>query len=213
MLCASSSGFQAAAMGRAYRRDDRFFREARSRGLRARSAFKIDEIARRFSLLRPGLRALDLGAAPGGFLTVIAEAVGKGGLAVGIDLFPIAPLGRPQVLTAVVDVLAPDASDRIALLAPPPYDLVTSDLAPKTTGIRITDEARSLELARAARGIASRLLRPGGDFVCKVFMGGDLARFEEEVRAGFDSVKIVRPEATRSRSFEAYLVGRGQRPR
>ncbi len=188
-------------------RQDHFYREAKRQGLRARSAFKIEEIARRFSLLKAGRRVLDLGAAPGGFLKIIADAVGPKGLVLGVDIVPIAPLGRPQVKTAVIDILAPDAIGRIAAEAAPPFDVVTSDAAPKTTGIRITDEARSLELARAALAIAQLMLKPGGSFVCKVFLGGDFPVCEKEASAAFQEVKVVRPEATRGGSFEVYVVG------
>lgn len=198
-------------MGRAYRRDDRFYREAGKKGLRARSAFKIEEIASRFRLLAAGRRVLDLGAAPGGFLAIIADVVGERGLALGVDLVPIAPFGRPQVRTAVLDVLAEDFPQRLAALGGASFDLVTSDLAPKTTGIRVTDEARSLALARAALDTARRTLRPGGHFVCKVFMGGDFSAFERRVGDLFGRVKVVRPEATRARSFEAYVVGLDRR--
>jgi 23S rRNA (uridine2552-2'-O)-methyltransferase len=194
-------------MGRPYQRQDHFYREAKRQGLRARSAFKIEEIASRFSLLRKGHRVLDLGAAPGGFLKVIAEAVGEKGLVVGLDIVPIASLGKPQVKTLVLDVLDAKAIDRVVELAPLPFDLVTSDAAPKTTGVRITDEARSLELANAALSLASKTLKPGGAFVCKVFMGGDFPLFDKKVSEVFEQVKVVRPEATRGGSFEVYVVG------
>ena len=188
-------------------RADHFYREAKRQGLRARSAFKIEEIAARFSLLHRGDRVLDLGAAPGGFLKMIAEAVGSDGFALGVDILDIAPLGYPQVTTAVVDLLASDVIDRIVARGPAPFDLVTSDAAPKTSGIRITDEARSLDLCRSELNIARRLLKRGGSFVCKVFMGGDFPKFEKEVSAAFEQTRIVRPDATRAGSFEVYVVG------
>ncbi len=194
-------------MARPYRRDDHYYRQAKKQGLRARSAFKIEEIARRFRLLAPGRRVLDLGAAPGGFLQVLAVAVGPTGLAVGVDVVPIAPLARPQVRTAVLDALDPEFGRKVAEVEPGLFDLVTSDMAPKTTGVRITDEARSLALARVALDVARHRLRAGGAFVCKVFMGGDFPAFEKEVAAAFGKVKVVRPEATRGSSFEVYVVG------
>src|SRR5690242_16219370 len=182
---ARGSGMDGAPMSKPYDPKDFYYRKAKQQGLRARSAFKIDEIIRRQKLLSPGQAVLDLGAAPGGFLQVIAEAVGPKGLAVGVDLEPIRNLGKAWVKTAVVDLLAPDALDRIRALHPAPFDVVTSDMAPKTIGVKVTDEARSLELCRMALGVAAATLKPGGAFVTKVFMGGDFNVFRAEVRARF----------------------------
>jgi 23S rRNA (uridine2552-2'-O)-methyltransferase len=191
-------------MAKPYDPRDRFYRKAKAEGLRARSAFKIEEILRRHRLLRPGMAALDLGAAPGGFLQVLAAAV-------GVDLEPIRSLGKAWVKTGVVDLLAPDAVERIRELHPGRFDLVTSDMAPKTIGVKITDEARSLELARMALAVARQTLRLGGALVVKVFMGGDFPVFRKEMQAAFDVVQVVRPEATRERSYEVYVVGKGFR--
>lgn len=200
-------------MGKPYRPKDHYFRKAKQAGLRARSAFKIEEIARRFALVKRGDRVLDLGAAPGGFLQVLSEMVGPEGLAIGVDLAPIQPLGKRQVRTAVLDVLAADFLGQLSKLHPGELDAVVSDLAPKTTGIRSTDEARSLELARRALTVARAKGRPGSSFVAKLFMGGDFEDFREEVRGAFEEVKVVRPRATRGGSFEVYVVGRGLRRR
>jgi 23S rRNA (uridine2552-2'-O)-methyltransferase len=195
-----------AFMGK-YRPRDHFYEKAKRQGLRARSAFKIEEIARRFALLRPGGRVLDLGAAPGGFLQVIAREIGSSGRALGVDLAPIRSLGLAHVRTLALDILADDAPALIAEALPGELDAVISDLAPKTSGIRTTDEARSLRLARRALELAGARLRPGGGFMAKLFMGGDFELFRAEVAAAFDEVKVVRPEATRGGSMEAYLVG------
>ena len=158
-----------------------------------------------------GQAVLDLGAAPGGFLQVLADLVGEKGVAVGVDLEPVRALGKPWVRTAVVDLLAADALDRIAALHPGRFDLVTSDMAPKTIGIKVTDEARSLELCRMALRVAGETLRLGGAFVTKVFMGGDFPEFKREVAARFDKVHVARPEAVREASYEVYVVGTGFR--
>ena len=196
-------------MAKPYHPRDVYYRRARQQGLRARSAFKIEEILRARKLLRPGQAVLDLGAAPGGFLQVLAEAVGERGAAVGVDREPIRALGMAWVRTAVVDLLAPDALDRIRALHPGRFDLVVSDMAPKTIGVKITDEARSLELARMALAVATETLKLGGALVVKVFMGGDFPAFRREVQARFDRVEVARPRATREHSYEVYLVGKG----
>jgi len=195
-------------MAKPYQPKDRFFHKAKERGLRARSAFKIEEILRRHRLLGPGGSVLDLGAAPGGFLQILADVVGSRGVAVGVDIVPIRDIGKPWVKVAVLDLLAPDALDRIREIHPGRFDLVTSDMAPKTIGVKVTDEARSLELARMALSVADETLKLGGAFVVKVFMGGDFPVFQKEVRARFGKVEVVRPEATRERSFEVYVLAR-----
>lgn len=200
-------------MGKPYRPKDHYFRRAKQLGLRARSAFKIEEIAHRFGLLRPGARVLDLGAAPGGFLQVIADAVGPGGMALGIDIVPVRPIAKAQIKTAVLDVLADDFLDRLRSLHGGEFDAVISDMAPKTTGIKSTDEARSIALASRALEAALARGRPGSSFVTKVFMGGDFEEFRNRVRHGYEEVKIVRPEATRGGSSEVYVVGLRKKPR
>ncbi len=196
-------------MAKRYDPKDFYYRQAKAEGLRARSAYKIDEIARRHRLLARGQAVLDLGAAPGGFLQVLADAVGEKGVAVGVDLEPVRNLGKPWVKTAIVDLLAPDALSRIRGLHPGLFDLVTSDMAPKTIGVKVTDEARSLELCRTALAIARHTLKPGGAFVTKVLMGGDFPLFRREVAALFDDVHVARPQATREHSYEVYVVGKG----
>ena len=196
-------------MSKPYDPKDFYYRQAKKAGLRARSAFKIEEILKRHVPLKAGQAVLDLGAAPGGFLQILAEAVGEEGVAVGVDIEPIRKLGKKQVRTGLVDLLAPDALDKIRELHPGPYDLVTSDMAPKTIGIKVSDEARSLELCRMAFGVAEQLLRRGGAFVTKVFVGGDFPAYKKDLATRFAKVHIVRPKATREHSYECYVVGVG----
>lgn len=194
-------------MGKPYRPKDHFFNKAKQEGLRARSAFKIEEIAQRFSIFRKNDKVLDLGAAPGGFLQIIAKAVGPGGRVVGVDLVAIRPLPFPYVTTAALDVLADDFDAQLLALYDGPFDAVVSDMAPKTSGIRATDEARSLRLAGKALEIARTRGKAGSHFIAKLFMGGDFEEFRNELRATYSEVKVVRPEATRGASMEVYLVG------
>ncbi len=196
-------------MGKPYDPKDFYYRQAKKAGLRAHSAFKIDEILKRHDLLPKGGAVLDLGAAPGGFLQILADWVGEKGVAIGVDIEEIRRLGKPWVKTAVVNLLHPEALDQIRALYAGPFDLVTSDMAPKTIGVKFTDEARSLELCRMALDVAHRTLKPGGGFVTKVFMGGDFPVFKKEVAGRFQKVHIVRPKATREHSYECYVVGTG----
>ena len=152
-------------MSKPYDPKDFYYRKAKKEGLRARSAFKIEEIAERFRLLRKGMAVLDLGAAPGGWLQVMGAQVGPSGVVVGVDLVPIASIGKSWVKTAVLDIRAAQFMDALAALHPGRFNLVTSDMAPKTSGIKDVDEARSLDLATLALETARRTLAPGGGFV------------------------------------------------
>ena len=198
-------------MAKPYDPKDFYFRKAKKEGLRARSAFKVDEILRRHRLLAKGEAVLDLGAAPGGFLQILAEAVGERGVAVGVDLEPVRNLGKPWVKTAIVDLLAPDALEKIRALHPGRFALVTSDMAPKTIGVKVTDETRSLELVRMALSVAEETLEQGGAFVAKVFMGGEFPGLKKELQSRFESVHVIRPQATRESSYEVYVLGKGYR--
>jgi 23S rRNA (uridine2552-2'-O)-methyltransferase len=198
-------------MAKRYDPRDRFWREARKQGLRARSAFKLDEIQRRFHVLHPGGRVLDLGAAPGGWSQIAAREVGPRGLVLAVDLEPIAPLPAPAQ-SWLADAFAPELLDRLRSGGGAPYDVVLSDLAPKTSGVRSADEARSLELAGRALALSLEVLKSSGALVVKLFMGGDFESFLRGARQHFTRVRVVRPEASVARgSKEVYLVCQGPR--
>lgn len=189
---------------------DAYYRKAKQAGLRARSAYKLEEIARRFGLYRPGMTVLDLGAAPGGWLQILSRLVGPHGLVVGVDLQPIEPVA-PNVRTVVGDIHAEATREVIRALRPDRFDALTSDMAPKTTGIKDVDEARSIELVRTALELCDEYLAQGGSLVAKVFEGGEFPALLAEFRQRFERVRLVRPEATRGRSFEIYVVATGFR--
>ncbi len=196
-------------MSKPYNPKDYYFHKAKKEGLRARSAFKIEEIADRFQLLKPGLAVLDLGAAPGGWLQVMAARMGGQGTVIGVDLVPIAPI--PRVRTAVLDIRAPEFDQELAKLHPGRFDLVTSDMAPKTTGIKQSDDTRQHELVELAMSVALRTLGKSGTFVAKVFMGIGFDELIRNAKRSFQKVKVIRPEATRERSIEVYMVATGIR--
>lgn len=198
-------------MSKPYDPQDPFYKKAKAQNLRARSAFKIDEIQKRWKIVRHGDVVVDLGASPGGFLQILAEIVGPTGQIVGVDVDEIRPLGG-VVSTFAMDVYDPNlVPTLVKALGRPRANVVASDLAPKTTGVRGADEAKSLALASRALEVARALVVPGGHFVAKVFMGGDFEGFCDEVKAVFADVKILRPEATRQRSREVYVVGMRKR--
>ena len=159
----------AALMAR-YEPHDKFYRKAREQGLKSRAAFKLEEIIERFKLEREGARVIDLGCAPGGWLVILARVVGARGRVVGVDL-AVCQSSAPNVVTIAGDVRDAEIRATIAEKIGGPANLVTSDLAPKLSGIRERDQALALDLLMTALEFAYAQLRPGGAIVAKVLMG------------------------------------------
>jgi 23S rRNA (uridine2552-2'-O)-methyltransferase len=193
-----------------YEPHDTFYRKARERGLPSRAAFKIEELLARFRLVRSGARVVDLGCAPGGWLSILAAAVGPRGKVAGVDLAPC-PAIAANVVTLVGDICDSASVGALAAALGASADLVTSDLAPKLSGIAERDQARMLELALAALQCARALLRPGGAMVVKLFMGGDCSEAVKAFARDFAQVERTRTRASRPGSSELYLVARGFR--
>ncbi|MGE4089899.1 MAG: RlmE family RNA methyltransferase [Candidatus Binatia bacterium] len=194
-----------------YDRKDSFYKKAKQEGYRSRAAYKLLELHKEFRLFKPGDRVVDLGAWPGGWTQVAAPFVGKQGRVVGIDLMAIDPLPVANVTFLQGDTTDPAQQEQILTLLEGKADLILSDMAPKLSGIRETDEARAMELVHAAFACAQTLLRPGGALLLKVFMGPDYKRFLAELRIRFATVKATRPEATRKGSAETYVYATGFR--
>jgi 23S rRNA (uridine2552-2'-O)-methyltransferase len=192
-----------------YARPDRFARAAKDAGFPARSVYKLEEIDRRVRLLRSGMRVLDLGATPGSWSMYAARKIGHGGHLLAVDLEPMPVVLPPQAVFVQGDALSltNEELERFA-----PYDVVLSDMAPRTTGNRVTDQARSFELFMRALAVASALGAPGGSFVGKIFMSDDLPAARAELRRQYESERLIRPEGTRSVSTEIFAVGSGKRP-
>ena len=189
-----------------YRRKDAHYRRAQAAGYRARSAYKLIELDERYRLLRPGDYAVDLGAWPGGWLQVIVERVGVTGRVVGVDRVAITPLPAPNVHLLVGDVREPAITAQVRELLGKPADVVLSDLAPKLTGVRATDEARCAELNRETIAQLPALLRSGGRFLMKLFMQPGHEDLLRTLRGTFGEVRLTKPEATRRGSAELYVV-------
>jgi 23S rRNA (uridine2552-2'-O)-methyltransferase len=187
-------------------RHDPFFNKARAAGFAARSVYKLDEIDRRVRLLRPGYRVLDLGCCPGSWMQYAASVVGPHGHVVGIDRNPL-PRALPGVRALVGDIYTTPDADLLGPLNA--FDVVLSDMAPDTTGVRSVDQARSASLFEEALTRAERLLAPGGSFVGKLFQGPDFDSIRKRMNGRFSEVKIVKPESSRAQSFEIFLVGKG----
>lgn len=187
-----------------YARPDRHTRAAKAAGYPARSVFKLEEIDRRLSLLRPGQRVLDLGAAPGSWSLYAGQRVGPAGRVLAVDLSKIEVPLPPNVTGCVADVTT---ADRAALAEFGPYDVVLSDMAPRTSGTKSRDQALSEELCRQALQVAGELGREGSHLVLKLFMSPAFAMLKRDIAARYAECRVVRPEATRAQSSEVFLVG------
>lgn len=187
-----------------YARPDRFARAARDAGFPARSVFKLEDIDRRVRLLRPGMRVLDLGAAPGSWTLYAAQKIGPRGRLLAADLEPVTVALPPSAVFVQGDAFSV-ASEDLARFAP--YDVVLSDMAPRTTGSRITDQTRSYELFMRALAIAASLGASRSSFVGKIFMSDDLPHARAELRRLYRSHRLIRPEGTRAVSMEIFAVG------
>ncbi len=192
---------------RTHQQSDRYFRLAKEEGYRARSAYKLKQIDARFHILHRGDAVVDLGAAPGSWSQVVVQRVGRSGKVVAVDLQPIEPI--PGVVILQGDMTDSEVRARIEAALGGPADVVLSDAAPFTTGIKLRDHVLSMELGHAALATARRLLRPGGSLVIKVFEGEDLAELIRAVKQSFHPVKLFTPDATRNESWESFIVARG----
>ncbi|MBI1947650.1 MAG: RlmE family RNA methyltransferase [Deltaproteobacteria bacterium] len=197
-----------------YDRHDALYRKAKKEGFAARSVYKLEEIDRETKLLRARDRVLDLGCAPGSWLQYVDQKLTHGA-AVGIDLLP-----TRVALTERVRVLQGDAFDTSLeeLTGTPPgeplrlFNVVLSDMAPNTTGIKTVDQARSLALCERALEVAERALVPGGRMCVKIFEGGDMKQFLDACKQVFGTVKVKRPKGTRAGSVETYVIGLDRLP-
>jgi 23S rRNA (uridine2552-2'-O)-methyltransferase len=187
---------------------DQFVKRAHAEKYRARSAYKLLDIQKKDRLIRPGMIIIDLGAAPGAWSQVAVGLLKGHGQVIALDKLPIKPLSFVQIIQG--DLL--DVSTQNTLydsMAGKKADLVLSDIAPSTSGIKILDQARSMELAMLAFNMARRLLKTGGNFLVKVFQGDDLLTYKQLLNQHFETVLVRKPESSRSRSVEIYLLAKG----
>jgi 23S rRNA (uridine2552-2'-O)-methyltransferase len=191
-------------------RRDRFHQKAKREGFAARAVYKLEEIDGRHTIFERGMtRVLDLGCAPGSWLQYARQKIGEPARLVGLDR---AQLARPLPGTRIVvgDVMTVGVAELLGDL--PAFDIVLSDMAPDTSGIRHLDQLRSEALFERALEIAIAVLAPGGNFVGKLFQGPDFKRLTEAVRARFVAQKAAKPASSRQISIEQYVIGKGFRP-
>jgi 23S rRNA (uridine2552-2'-O)-methyltransferase len=189
--------------------NDPYVRAAKARGFRSRAAFKLLEMDERLHLLKPGMRVVDLGAAPGGWTQVAVEKVGPRGQVIAIDILPMDPVPGATVLTG--DITEAETEARVIAAMGGKADLVLSDMAPNATGHRATDHLRIMALAEMALDFAARVLVPGGGFVAKVLQGGTEREMLAALKRDFSVVRHIKPPASRKDSAELYVVALGFR--
>jgi 23S rRNA (uridine2552-2'-O)-methyltransferase len=186
---------------------DQFVQRARADGYRSRASYKLLDLVRGDRLIRPGDTVVDLGAAPGGWSQVAAQSVGDRGRVVASDILPMDSIAGVVFVRGDFteeSVLA----ELIEALGGARADLVMSDMAPNMSGIRDVDQPRAMLLAELALELAQKTLRPGGKFLCKVFHGEGFDEFIRALRAAFGSVSTRKPDASRGRSREVYVVAK-----
>ncbi len=189
------------------RRRDQYYRLARIRGYRSRSAYKLQQAIRTYQLIKPSQKVVDLGAQPGGWLQVAREVVGPAGLVLGIDIKQIAPLPAGNIKLLKMDVYAEDIADRIVAELDGPANAVLSDLAPSIIGAWDVDHARQVDLARRAMEIAEKVLDHDGNALIKLFHGPELKRVQDDAALLFERSRLLKPKASRPESSEIYFLG------
>ncbi len=191
---------------------DHYFKKAKQENYPARAVYKLQEMNNKFKLLKPGMAVLDLGAAPGSWSLYASQKLGDKGRLLAVDLQEIQQGFGPLATVLACDVFS-DAPELTAALAEiGPFDLVMSDMAPATIGIKFADQARSAALCERARDLALANLKFHGNFVAKIFEGPDSKPFKESLRPHFDTVRGFKPKSSRSESKETFILGLGFRP-
>jgi 23S rRNA (uridine2552-2'-O)-methyltransferase len=187
--------------------DDHYVKMAQQKGLRSRSAFKLLELQEKYLLIKPGMVVVDLGAAPGGWCQVIRPLVGDSGQVIALDILEMEPLEGVEFIRGdfteeeSLRVLEEALNSRMV-------DLVLSDMAPNMSGMSTIDQAKAMYLAELALEFVRFHLKPGGDYVVKLFQGTDFDGYVREVRSLFNKVQVRKPKASRPRSREVYLLAR-----
>jgi 23S rRNA (uridine2552-2'-O)-methyltransferase len=188
---------------------DPYVERAAREGWRSRAAFKLAEIDARERLLRRGMSCVDLGAAPGAWSQYAVRQIGRAGKVWAVDLLPMDPLEGVEFLEG--DFTHPDVVARLRAALPDRVDLVMSDMAPNLSGTREIDLPRHLALAEEALAFTEEALKPGGDFLLKLFQGAGTDLFVARVRPKFTKVRLMKPKASRAESSEIYLLARQRR--
>jgi 23S rRNA (uridine2552-2'-O)-methyltransferase len=191
------------------RKREYYFRKAKEENYRSRATYKLVQANQKYQFIRRNDIVVDLGAAPGGWIQAARKMTGKHGFVLGVDLKPIEPFTQEYIRTIVGDMTDQDIVQQILSFLPRKANVVISDAAPNITGVWEVDHARQIDLATKALGIAQCILQPSGNFFVKVFEGDLLNSFVQSVKASFETVKHVKPQASRAKSSEMYILAIG----
>jgi 23S rRNA (uridine2552-2'-O)-methyltransferase len=191
------------------RKREYYYKKAKEENYRSRAIYKLVQANEKYGFIQRNDVVVDLGAAPGGWIQAARKMTGKNGFVLGVDLKPIDPFTQEYIRTIIADFTEPDIVEQIRSFLPREADVVISDAAPNITGVWEVDHARQIDLATKALEIAQCVLRPSGNFFVKLFEGEMFNDFILTVKDLFDSVKIVKPQASRAKSSEMYLLALG----
>ena len=190
--------------------DDFYTKKAQKEGYPARSVYKLEEIQQKFNVIKRDFRVLDVGAAPGSWTMYIMKMLGDNGFLSAIDLKPLViTIKKPNFFFVQGDAF--DQANIQMLAEKGPYNAVVSDAAPSTTGNKIVDTERSIQLIESIYNTALQVLTPGGNFVFKMFQGGKEKEILDDMKKHFNAVKILKPQASRTNSFETFVIGLGKK--
>lgn len=191
----------------AYNPRDHYFKKAKEQNFAARSVFKLEEIDQKFKIISPNQKILDLGASPGSWSQYCSKKIGQQGRILGVDLSPV-EVKLPNAKFIQADLRDLNLEETFKDYGfNESFDVVLSDMAPKTTGIRLTDQTRSFELCELALNIARKFLRKDGHFVCKLFHSDDFTTLRDEIKKDFQRFEAIKPDSTRKISKEIFLIG------
>lgn len=185
-----------------------YYRRAKAEGYRSRAAYKLIQLNKKYRILKVGDRILDLGAAPGGWMQVARKLVGERGFVLGVDLVKIEPFEYKNVASIEADLFSEDVTLKIKEVMPV-VDVVLSDASPDISGVWSMDHLKSVDLCSRALGIADELLKPGGNMLVKIFQGEEAEDLFGRIKSRFEYAKMTKPKASRGRSAEMYIVGKG----
>lgn len=189
------------------RKRDYYYKKAKEEKYRSRASYKLLQAVSKYHFIKDGDTVLDLGAAPGGWTQAARKNVGNRGFVLGVDMRPVEPFDESNVQTIIGDIEDEDTLHEILELLPKGADAVISDASPNISGVWEVDHARQMGLAIRALDIALETLRPGGSFFVKVFQGDMLDDFTRKVKNHFQTVRVVKPEASRGKSSELFILG------
>lgn len=186
---------------------DIYVKQARQEGFRARSVYKLIEIQERYKIIKPNMFVVDLGAAPGGWSEYTVQLVGPKGKVIALDILPMQPIRKVEFIQG--DFTQDDVIKKLnELIHKQKFDALLSDMAPNLSGLSVVDQSRSMDLVERALSFAQTVLKPGGLFLTKIFQGAEFDVFLKNLCHNFTEVKIIKPNASRARSSETFLLAR-----